>query len=97
MCPEPAYRPDVHPGAALEWFTPENVADAKHHSAGNATYGVESSRFAAPSLRYGPSGDTTPPVAQRSTMAESELPAMTDRRTHCLARNPCRRELHRPP
>ena len=53
MRPEPAYGPNVYPGAGRE-------------DAGNATACVESSRFAAPSLRYGPSGDTTPPVAKKS-------------------------------
>ena len=36
--------------------------------------------FAAPSLRYGPPGDTTPRVATTATMAVSTLPAMADRR-----------------
>ena len=35
-----------------------------------------SSRFAAPSLRSGPSGDPTQPPDTRAIMAESELPAM---------------------
>ena len=71
MCPEPAYGPNVYPGAGRE-------------DAGNGTACVESSRFAAPSLRYGPSGDTTPTVPKKFTMAVSKLPAMTDRRAHFL-------------
>ena len=48
--------------------------------ADNAALGVASSRFAAPSLRYGPSGDTTPRAATTVAMAVSTLPAMADRR-----------------
>ena len=36
---------------------------------------VASSRFAAPSLRYGPSGDPPPSVRRSASMAVSKLPA----------------------
>ena len=45
-------------------------------SAGNAMGAVASSRYAAPALRSGPAGDTTPPMATRVTMAVSQLPAI---------------------
>ena len=48
--------------------------------ADNAALGVASSRFAAPWLRYGPSGDTTPRAATTVAMAVSTFPAMADRR-----------------
>ena len=50
--------------------------------ADNAAVGVASSRFAAPSLRYGPSGDPTPPATRKYTMAVSTLPAMVGRRRY---------------
>ena len=71
MHPDSVYGAGANPGAARE-------------GAGNGTACVESSRFAAPSLRYGPSGDTTPPVPKKFPMAVSELPAMDDRRVHAL-------------
>ena len=46
------------------------------HGAGNAMGAVASSRCAAPALRYGPAGDTTPPTTKRLTMAVSKLPAI---------------------
>ena len=49
---------------------------------GNVALGAVSSRFAAPSLRYGPSGDTPRRAAYGITMAVSKLPAMDG------ARNP---------
>ena len=79
MRPDSVYGADANPGATRE-------------GAGNATACVESSRFAAPSLRYGPSGDTTPPVAKKFTMAGSELPAMADRRAHSLGKLQGRRQ-----
>ena len=79
MRPDSVYDADANPGAARE-------------GAGNATACVESSRFAAPSLRYGPSGDTTPPVPKQFTMAASELPAMADRRAHSLGKLQGRRQ-----
>ena len=49
--------------------------------ADNAALGVASSRFAAPSLRYGPSGDTTPRAAatadRRGLMADSRCTSTT--------------------
>ena len=47
-----------------------------------ATGGVASSRFAAPSRRSGPGGDPPPPVAERASMAVSQLPARTDTGNH---------------
>ena len=45
-----------------------------------ATACAASSRYAAPSLRYGPSGDATQPAATGFGMAGSALPAINDRR-----------------
>ena len=42
--------------------------------------GVASNRFAAPSRRSGTGGDPPPPVAERASMAVSQLPARTDRK-----------------
>ena len=41
-----------------------------------ATACAASSRYAAPSLRYGPSGDATQPAATGFGMAGSALPAI---------------------
>ena len=51
-----------------------------------ATACAASSRYAAPSLRYGPSGDATQPAATGFGMAGSALPAMNDRRLTASAR-----------
>ena len=47
---------------------------------GNAARHAVSSCCAAPSLRYGPEGDTPRRAACLFTMAESGLPAIADRR-----------------
>ena len=47
--------------------------------AGNAAGLAVSSRFAAPPLRSGPSGDTASPAAQRSMTTGRVLPVVTDR------------------
>ena len=93
-------RPDSTSGPGMDSSGDPRVAHAREydrvrpHGAGSAMLGVGSSRFAAPSLRYGPSGDTTPSVAHRVTMAVSKLPAMADRRAHSLGQLKGRR---RPP
>ena len=51
-----------------------------------ATACAASSRYAAPSLRYGPSGDATQPAATGFGMAGSALPATNDRRLTGSAR-----------
>ena len=51
-----------------------------------ATACAASSRYAAPSLRYGPSGDPTQPAATGFGMAGSALPAINDRRLTGSAR-----------
>ena len=51
-----------------------------------ATACAASSRYAAPSLRYGPSGDATQPAATGFGMAGSALPAINDRRLTGSAR-----------
>ena len=51
-----------------------------------ATACAASSRYAAPSLRYGPSGDATQPAATGFGMAESALPAINDRQLTGSAR-----------
>ena len=50
-------------------------------SVGNVAGGSQSSRFAAPPLRSGPSGDRLPPATSLLAMAGRELPAMPTRRT----------------
>ena len=52
---------------------------AKAVDAGNAAGLAVSSRFAAPPLRSGPSGDTASPAAQRSMTTGRVLPVVTDR------------------
>ena len=61
--------------AAWAVLTRGTAFDAEH--AGNAVGGAASSRCAAPPLRSGPSGDTVPPTAKRSTMAGRGLPAIS--------------------
>ena len=51
-----------------------------------ATSCAASSRYAAPSLRYGPSGDATQPAATGFARAGSALPAINDRRLTGSAR-----------
>ena len=51
-----------------------------------ATAWAASSRYAAPSLRYGPSGDATQPAATGFGMAGSALPTTNDRRLTGSAR-----------
>ena len=67
-------------------------------SVGNVAGGSQSSRFAAPPLRSGPSGDRLPPATSLLAMAGRELPAMPDPThnesvssdTEGLATDPCR-------
>ena len=88
MGSEPKRAPGAGPGTALRRCAFEALVAWANPGAGVGTHGVVSSRFAAPSLRYGPSGDTTPRVPRSFTMAVSELPAMADRRTHLLHPTP---------
>ena len=55
------------------------VKAAKAVDARNAAGLAVSSRFAAPPLRSGPSGDTASPAAQRSMTTGRVLPVVTDR------------------
>ena len=55
------------------------VKAAKPVDAGNAAGLAVSSRFAAPPLRSGPSGDTASPAAQRLMTTGRVLPVVTDR------------------
>ena len=88
MGSEPKRAPGAGRGTALRRCAFEALLRWGNPGAGVGTRGVVSSRFAAPSLRYGPSGDTTPRVPRSFTMAVSELPAMADRRTHLLHPTP---------
>ena len=72
----------VRPHSALDGRTPASVYLGRRPGlaggVGNVVGGSQSSRFAAPPLRSGPSGDRLPPTTSLLAMAGRELPAMAD-------------------
>ena len=88
MRPHSALGGRTHAGVHL-WERPELAGGV-----GNLVGGSQSSRFAAPPLRSGPSGDGLPPTTSLLAMAGRELPAMNDPTdnagdvadTRCIAR-----------
>ena len=72
----------ARPHSSLHGRTPASVyLGGRPGQAGGVGYvvgGSQSSRFAAPPLRSGPSGDRLPPTTSLLAMAGRELPAMND-------------------
>ena len=72
----------ARPHSSLHGRTPASVylggRPGQAGGVGNLVGGSQSSRFAAPPLRSGPSGDRLPPTTSLLAMAGRELPAMND-------------------
>ena len=72
----------ARPHSSLHGRTPASVylggRPGQAGGVGNVVGGSQSSRFAAPPLRSGPSGDRLPPTTSLLAMAGRELPAMND-------------------
>ena len=71
----------ARPHSALHGHTPASAylnGRGLAGGVGNVVGGSQSSRFAAPPLRSGPSGDKLPPTTSLLAMAGRELPAMPD-------------------